>query len=100
MSLALKLAQKGIDCRLTDGHSDGFPLLPGRYYLFDFAEGTPFSLVGLSDIDGLTISGAKWDLANAAMPLGSSLGISNQSCGKLRLIMQTGYGILFSRPQI
>jgi len=99
MTMALALAKKGLDCLLTDGVSEGAPLLPGRDYEFALAKGAPFSFIGLSNIAGLNLSGAKWNLANARLRLGSSLAVANESCGIVRISMQKGYGILLMRPR-
>ena len=41
---------------LTSGAQEGVPLLPGKAG-FDYADGTLFSIIGFSDLSGLTVDG-------------------------------------------
>lgn len=99
MTLAVRLAQSGIACLLTDGETEGTPLIKGDYE-FDFPEGSIFSLIGFTEIEGLTIRGAKWNLENQTLEFGSSLALSNESCGRLHISLRRGYGILLAKPHI
>ncbi|MCC6206359.1 MAG: thiamine diphosphokinase [Hyphomicrobiales bacterium] len=97
MALAVRLAEEGIPVILTSGSQEGLPLPHGRRS-FDFADGTLFSIVGLSELAGLTVAGAKWPLANIDVPLGSSLTISNEVRGRLEVELQGGRAILIAHP--
>ena len=61
LALSLRLAEAGTKVLLTSGAQEGVPLLPGKAG-FDYADGTLFSVLGFSDLSGLTVSGAKWPL--------------------------------------
>ena len=83
LALAVRLAQSGVSVLLTSGAQEGVPLL-NRSMHFDYAEGTMFSILGFSDLDGLTVEGAGWPRRNVKVPFGSSLTMSKVVAGKLR----------------
>lgn len=97
MALAVRLAEQGIKVILTSGAQEGLPLSPGRR-TFDFADQTLFSIVGLSELSGLTVAGAKWPLDNVEVPLGSSLTISNAVKGQLEVELGSGRAVLIAHP--
>lgn len=97
LALAVRLAQDGMSVLLTSGAQEGIPLLT-RSARFDYAEGTMFSILGFSDLDGLTVEGAGWPLKNVKVPFGSSLTISNVVAGKLRIELASGRALLVAHP--
>ncbi|MBN9250022.1 MAG: thiamine diphosphokinase [Mesorhizobium sp. 61-13] len=97
LALAVRLAQGGVSVLLTSGAQEGVPLL-NRSMHFDYAEGTMFSILGFSDLDGLTVEGAGWPLRNVKVPFGSSLTISNVVAGKLRIELASGRALLVAHP--
>jgi thiamine pyrophosphokinase len=97
LALAVRLAHVGISVMLTSGSQEGVPLL-ARSTQFDYAEGTMFSILGFSDLDGLTVEGASWPLRNIKVPFGSSLTISNVVAGKLRIELASGRALLIAHP--
>jgi len=96
ITLAIALARKNIKTLLTDGLNEGYPLLAGEQR-FDLPPGSLFSLVAFSPLTGLTIRGARWNLADQAVEAGSSHTLSNESCGIVHISLQTGYGILLAQ---
>lgn len=96
MAMALRLAERGIPVTLTSGVQEGHPLLRGSRQ-FDFAYGTLFSVLGFSDLDGLSIVGAEWPLDRIHMPFGSSLTISNRVNGPLTVSLNKGRAILVAQ---
>lgn len=96
-ALAIRLAEQGIKVVLTSGTQEGVPVLPGENE-FDYADGTLFSLLGFSDLSGLTERGAKWPLDNVEVPFGSSLTISNAVEGSLRIALRSGRALLLAHP--
>ncbi|KAA6406289.1 thiamine diphosphokinase [Candidatus Tokpelaia sp.] len=96
ITLAIALAKKNIPCLLTNGETEGYPLLKGDTHL-DLPPGTMFSLIGLSAIKGLTIRGARWNLENHNARLGSLHALSNESCGRVHISLRAGYGILLAK---
>lgn len=103
MTLALRLAEMGIDVILTSGAQEGRPL-PHAPVEFDYVEGTLFSVLGFSELAGLTVAGAKWPLDAVTVPFGSSLTMSNEvlrsnaTGGRLRIDLAQGRALLVAHP--
>ena len=97
LALALRLAEQGLPTLLTSGAQEGQPLLPGETR-FDFAPGTLFSVLGFSDLTGLSVIGARWPLDRITMAFGSSLTISNEVAGDLTVAIGTGRALLVAHP--
>jgi thiamine pyrophosphokinase len=98
LALAVRLAENGTGILLTSGAQEGVPLLCGNPHEFDYAEGTLFSVLGFSDLSGLTVEGAKWPLNNVEVAFGSSLTLSNEVRGQLRITLGGGRALLLAHP--
>lgn len=98
LALAVRLAENGTEVLLTSGAQEGVPLLCGNPLEFDYADGTLFSVLGFSDLSGLTVEGAKWPLNNVEVAFGSSLTISNEIRGRLRVTLGGGRALLLAHP--
>ena len=97
LALSIHLAETGTQVLLTSGAQEGIPLLPGKAG-FDYADGTLFSILGFSDLSGLTVTGAKWPLARVEVAFGSSLTISNEVKGRLEIALGGGRALLLAHP--
>ena len=97
LALALSLAERGVDMLLASGAQEGVPLLPGTSRL-DYPAGTLFSVVGFTDLEGLTLSGVKWPLAARHVPFGSSLTLSNEARGPFTAELGSGRAMLIAHP--
>lgn len=95
VTYALALKEQGFDVLLTSGSEEGYAILPG-HYSFDFPQGTLFSVIGLTDLAGLSLEGAKWPLENKDVSCGSSLTLSNEVTDKLQLNLCHGKAILLA----
>lgn len=95
LTYALALKERGIDVFLTSGHEEAYAILPGNYS-FNFSKGTTFSVIGLTDLGGLSLEGAKWPLGNRDVSFGSSLTLSNVVTDELHLSLDHGKAILFA----
>lgn len=95
LTYAVALKEQGIDVLLTNGGEEGYAIIPG-HYTFDLPEKTVFSIIGLTDLGALSIEGAKWPLDNKDVPFGSSLTVSNEVSGQLRLSLCQGKAILLA----
>lgn len=98
LALAIRLAEGGTTVLLTSGAQEGVPLLCGDAAEFDYAEGTLFSILGFSDLSGLTVEGAKWPLDQVEVTFGSSLTLSNEVKGRLRITLGEGRAMLLAHP--
>jgi thiamine pyrophosphokinase len=92
---AIALAESGLSIVLTSGLEEGVPLMPGRHD-FDYASGTLFSILPFGDLAGLTIEGGKWPLDAVEVAFGSSLTISNEVRGTLRIGLERGRAVLLA----
>lgn len=97
LALALRLAEAGTAILLTSGAQEGVPLLHAKAG-FDYADGTLFSVLGFSDLSGLTVAGAKWPLDRVKVAFGSSLTISNEVKGRLEITLGQGRALLLAHP--
>jgi thiamine pyrophosphokinase len=98
LALALRLAEAGTEVVLTSGAQEGIPLLPDNPHKFNYADGTLFSILGFSDLSGLSVEGAKWPLDKVEIAFGSSLTLSNEVRGGLRITLGSGRAILVAHP--
>ncbi|WP_317993903.1 thiamine diphosphokinase [Bartonella gliris] len=95
MTQALVMAEKGISVLLTSGFEEGWPVLPKPFSCsYDLPEGCLFSIIGFSDLQGLTLSGVKWPICGKNIPFGSSLTLSNRVCGTFSCHLCSGKAIL------
>lgn len=97
LALALRLAEAGTPTLLTSGAQEAQPLLPGSAS-FDYEDGTMFSVLAFSELSGLTEEGAKWPLDRVEVPFGSSLTLSNEVRGGLRISLERGRALLLAHP--
>ena len=98
MTAAIRLAERGLPVLLSSGSEEGAPLLPGERG-FDFPDGTLFSILAFSPLSGLSVSGAKWPLGDVEIAFGSSLTLSNEVRGNLRVSLRQGRALLLARPE-
>lgn len=96
LALAMRLAEAGHAVTLTSGTQEGVPL-SARPRRFDLADGTLFSVLGFSDLAGLTVAGAKWPLHDVSVPFGASLTLSNEARGGLSVKVRSGRALLVAQ---
>lgn len=97
MSAAISVAETGLPVMLTSGRQEGVPLVHGSNS-FDYPAGTLFSVLPFTDLQGLTIRGAKWPLVEENVPFGSSLTMSNIVTGALEIHLDAGRALLLAHP--
>lgn len=93
MTQALMIAEKGISVLLTSGLEEGWPLLP-KPFIYDLPDECLFSIIGFSDLKGLTLAGVKWPIYDKNVSFGSSLTLSNHICGTFSCHLGSGRAIL------
>ncbi|EJF74740.1 thiamine diphosphokinase [Bartonella alsatica] len=96
---ALMMAEKGISVLLTSGFEEGWPVLP-KSFSYDLPDGCLFSIIGFSDLKGLTLAGVRWPLYGRNVPFGSSLTLSNRICGTFSCHLGSGKAILLASVPI
>lgn len=97
MSAAVSVAETGFPVLLTSGDQEGSAVLHGENR-FDFPVGTLFSILPFTDLEGLSIAGAKWPLDNVDVAFGSSLTLSNVATGSLTVTLEHGRALLVAHP--
>jgi thiamine pyrophosphokinase len=93
----MRLSEEGVPTTLTDGAQEGMPLPLGESR-FDYASGTLFSILGFSELSGLSVAGARWPLDQVIVPLGSSLTLSNEVTEGLTISLERGRAMLIAHP--
>lgn len=97
VALALGLARRGIATVLTSGEEEAYPIVPGRTVL-DLPAGTRLSLIPMSDLDGLVLTGTRWPLSGVSVPLGSTLTLSNVAEAAVTIELSRGTAIAVAYP--
>ncbi|AMC13353.1 thiamine diphosphokinase [Liberibacter crescens] len=97
LMLSMSLINRNIQIILTSGNEEAFILTPGKQS-FDLPPGSLFSVIALSDIEGLTIFGARYLLNNFFLPFGSSRTLSNNVEKEITIMIKKGHAFLLCRP--
>jgi len=97
---AVNLAKTGTKVEILDGVKQAHPIPLKTSLTLNFEVGTSFSILGFSDLTGLTIEGAKWPLHQVNVPFGSSLILSNEVAGLLTVSLESGAALLLAHVNI
>jgi thiamine pyrophosphokinase len=93
---AMALAERGLPVILTSGAEEATCVLPGEMRV-ELPEHTVFSVIGLTDLAGLSISNVRWPLTDHDVQFGSTLTLSNEALGgPVTLSLQSGKAVMFS----
>ncbi len=95
--MMLALAARGMAVFSTSGHEEAYPLVDD-IDLPEVPTGSRVSVVGVSELKGLSIEGVRWPLTARDVPLGSSLTLSNISDGRLRISLARGQAMVLVYP--
>jgi thiamine pyrophosphokinase len=93
------LAENNVKAFATSGNEEAWPLT-NRVSLWQIARGARLSLVGLTAMKGLTITGVRWALQNQDVPMGSTLTLSNEVAGDVAITLKEGRGVVLLYPLI
>ncbi|MCI1881855.1 MAG: thiamine diphosphokinase [Sporolactobacillus sp.] len=96
VQLLLKAVRCGVECSIVDQANCITLLTPGIYHIRKDSDYPYLSFLSLSErVTGLTLRGVKYPLADAELPVGSSLCVSNEvSDGDGSVSFSTGYLLL------
>ena len=94
---AVALKEEGLDVMLASGEEEAWPLLAGETQI-DLPKGALFSVLGFSDLTGLSLSNVRYPLSDFHLPFGASRTISNVAEGPVRLSLTSGRAVLIARP--
>lgn len=95
--MACRLRRDGIPVLVTSGTEEATPLMAGRQ-TFDLPPGSLFSILGLSELAGISIEGARYPLDGYALRFGASRTISNVAEGPVTITLGAGAAVLIARP--
>ena len=91
---AVRLQAGGCAVTLHSGDEWGRPLLPGKALYLKLRAGQSFSVLAASDLAGLSILGARWNLDSVAVPLGSGWTVSNEAAGEVECRLEAGTALV------
>ncbi len=97
VAMLLALARREISCMISSGHEEAHPLM-FDLSIIDLEIGTRLSVVPMSDLKGLTLTGVKWPLQNKNVPFGSTLTLSNEVTGSVVIQCNAGSGLVVVYP--
>ncbi|THF68420.1 thiamine diphosphokinase [Deinococcus sp. Arct2-2] len=78
----IRRAREGWPVTLTSGDEWGWPLLPASPVALELEAELTLSVLAFSDLRGLSLSGVRWPLSRADVPLGSGWTVSNETTGE------------------
>lgn len=91
------LAERGLKAFATSGTEEAWPLI-AHLSLWQMARGTRISVIGLTALKALSISGVRWPLTRRDVPLGSTLTLSNEAAGDVSLTVEQGQAVVMAYP--
>jgi thiamine pyrophosphokinase len=92
------LAQANIKAFATSGHEEAWPLLQ-HLSLWQTPKSTRLSIIGFSDLVGLSILGVRWPLSKCDVPMGSTHTLSNEVQGDVAITLDQGRAIVLVYPK-
>jgi thiamine pyrophosphokinase len=93
----IALEKRGMPAFMSSGHEEAHPLVE-QLALVDVAEGTRLSIVPMTDLKALTITGVKWPLTKRDVPLGAALTLSNVVAGPVNIELRFGAALVLIYP--
>ena len=94
---ACRLRARGTPVLVTSGVEEATPLVAGRQS-FDLPKGSLFSIVGFTELTGMTLEGARYPLKDYTLPFGASRTISNVAEGPVAVTLVSGTAVFIARP--
>jgi thiamine pyrophosphokinase len=83
------------DVALHSGFSAAYPLRAGEVRRLELPPGQPFSLLSLTPVSTVSLSGASYPLAREPLPFGVGRGVSNEvAASPLRVTLHDGSALL------
>jgi thiamine pyrophosphokinase len=92
------LAEKGVESFMSSGDEEAFPLL-SQLSLDGLSVGTRISILGLSELHGLSIDGVRWPLDTVNLSLGSTWTMSNETGGDVNISIEQGQALVLVYPK-
>lgn len=93
------LTKRGLPIFMTSGHEEAHALV-GEVEFDNLEPDTRISIVPMSDLKALSISGVTWPLFKRDVPLGSALTLSNIVTGVVRAELLFGSALILIYPKV
>ena len=87
------LERRGMSAFMTSGTEEAYPLVE-ELFLDDVSIGSRISVVPMTDLKSLSISGVKWPLTKRDVPLGAALTLSNIVEGAVNIELRFGAALV------
>jgi thiamine pyrophosphokinase len=98
LMLLLKAHARGLKVMMTSGHEEAWPVIDDALEL-ELAAGTRLSVLPVTDLIGLTITGVRWPLEARDVVLGSTLTLSNEvTSAPVRVATVKGMAVVLVYP--
>ncbi|WP_099867365.1 thiamine diphosphokinase [Pararhizobium haloflavum] len=97
LATGLALAEKGTEVMLTSGEEEAYPLI-GAPLTLDLPAGSLFSVLAFTDVENLSIAGARYPLASHFAAFGDTRTISNVAEGPVTFSHAGGRAMVMARP--
>ncbi len=91
------LERRGMAAFMTSGQEEAYPLVE-ELSIDDVRIGSRISIVPMSDLKALTITGVKWPLTKRDVPIGSALTLSNVVEGPVNIDLRFGAALVLIYP--
>jgi thiamine pyrophosphokinase len=91
------LERRGMSAFMSSGNEEAYPLVE-ELVIDDLAVGTRLSIVPMTDLKSLSITGVKWPLTKRDVPLGAALTLSNVVAGPVSIDLRFGAGLVLIYP--
>lgn len=91
------LERRGMSAFMTSGNEEAYPLVQELYF-DDVRIGSRISIVPMTDLKSLTITGVKWPLTKRDVPLGAALTLSNVVAGPVNIDLRFGAALVLIYP--
>ena len=93
----LGLAGQGFTAFASSGDEELYPLI-NQLALPDLPKSARISLLGLGELEGLSIAGVRWPLEGRHVSFGSTLTISNEAQGPVTIDLEQGQALVVVYP--
>jgi thiamine pyrophosphokinase len=93
----IALERRGMSAFMTSGDEEAYPLVE-EINFDDLRIGTRLSIVPMTDLKMLSVTGVKWPLSKRDVPLGSALTLSNNVAGPVTIDLRFGAALVLIYP--
>ncbi len=98
--LASRMTRLAVPSLLTTGLEEAYPLHPGEFTV-ESPIGSRLSVVPLTALAGLSLTGVRWPLVRRDVAAGSTLTLSNETTAKRVVVtLEAGEGLLLVYPNL